>query len=70
MHGLDQQTLPVLCVYKTHSLAGVCLSLNSIIKSKHVSAMGSTGHGSFAFCAMTLPGVITEAFWVAGMHLQ
>lgn len=38
-----------LCVYETSSLAGVCLSLNNVSESKHVSAMSSTGHGKVSF---------------------
>lgn len=57
-------------VYKTHSLDDVCLSLNSITKSKPVSATGSTGHGNVSFHMVTLPDVITEAFWVTRVDLQ
>ena len=47
MHGLA--SLRVLRVYETHSLAGACLSLNSITESKHVPAMGGAGHGKVSF---------------------
>ncbi len=46
---LSLATLRVLRVYETHSLAGVCLSLNSASESKHVPATGSTGHGKVSF---------------------
>lgn len=46
---LGLATLRKLCVYETSSLAGVCLSLNNVSESKHVSATGSAGHGKVSF---------------------
>lgn len=45
-HGYPQGSC---CVYETQGLVVACLSLNSVRESKHVPAMGSTGHGKVSF---------------------
>lgn len=65
-----------VCLQNPRLVAGLCvcvcacLSLNSAGERKHVPATSSKGHGKVSLVRVTLPGVITEAFWVARIPLQ